>query len=276
MVPLKRKEEKTDMASYKTLIVEEKNGIVRVTLNRPDQLNALTAEMYQELGKVIDEMETNPAFRALIITGAGRYFCAGGDIPELLQATTSIEAIQKRERLAHGVVASLRRIKQPVIMAINGGAIGAGCSLALNGDLRVTSEKARFGVTFIRVGLVPDMGSIYNLVHLVGISKACELAFLADVIDAREAERIGLVNRVVAHDELDAVAHEWAARLVRSPSLALSLTKTALYRALNMDFFSELEDEINIQSLCLNSHDGKEGLKAFLEKREPIFESVSQ
>ena len=247
-----------------------------MTLNRPEKLNALSAEMYQELTKVIDEMESNPALKVLVITGAGRAFCAGADISELLQATTSMEAIRERLRLSHGLMARLRRMKQPIIMGINGDAIGGGCSIALNGDLRVASEKARFGLTFTRVGLALDMGSIYNLVHLVGISKACELAFLADVIDAREAERIGLVNRVVAHDELDAVAHEWAARLVRSPSLALSLTKTALYKALNMDFVSVLEDEINIQSLCLNSHNGKEGLKAFLEKREPIFESVSQ
>lgn len=263
------------MTSYRTLIVEEKNGIVWVTLNRPDRLNALTAEMYRELATVIDEMEGNPALRVLVITGAGRAFCAGADIPELLQATASIEAIQKRLRLSHGIGAGLRRLKQPVIMAINGDAIGGGCSLALNGDLRVASEKARFGLTFTRVGLALDLGSIYNIVRLVGIGKACELAFLADVIEAREAERIGLVNRVVAPEELHPVAEEWAARLARSPLLPLNLMKPALYRALNMDFFSELEDEINLQSLCLSSQDGKEGLRAFLEKRQPNFGQAS-
>ncbi len=264
------------MASYKTLIVEEKNGIVRLTLNRPDRLNTFNAEMYQELGKVIDEMESNPALRVLTITGAGRAFCAGADISELIPATTSIEAIQKRLRLSHGTLARLRRIKQPIIMAINGDAIGGGCALALNSDLRVASEKARFGLTFTRVGLIPDMGSIYNIVHLAGIGKACELTFLADIIDAREAERIGLVNRVVAPEELGPVVEEWAARLARSPSLALTLMKSALYKALNMDFFSELEDEINLQSICLNSQDGKEGLRAFLEKRQPVFGQVNQ
>ena len=259
------------MAGYNMLIVEEKDGIVRLTLNRPDRLNAFSAEMYHEMGKAIEEIENNPAFRVLVITGAGKAFCAGADIAELLQAAETVEGAEKREQLAHGLIARLRRIKQPIIMAINGDAIGGGCSLALMGDLKVASDKARFGITHMRVGLVPDLGSIYNLVHLVGIGKACELAFLSDIIDAREAERIGLVNRVVTPEELDSAVDEWAGRLARSPRLALNLLKPALYRAMNMDFFSELEDEINIQSLCLNSQDGREGLGAFLEKRKPVF-----
>lgn len=263
------------MASYETLIVEERNGIVWVTLNRPDKLNAFSAEMYQELATVIGEMESNHALRVLIITGAGRAFCAGAEISELLEASENIETIHRRLLLSHSIGAGLRRLRQPIIMAINGDAIGGGCSLALNGDLRVASEKARFGLTFTRVGLTPDLGSIYNIVHLVGIGKACELAFLADIIEAREAERIGLINRVVAPEDLHSVVEEWAARLARSPFLALNLMKPALYKALNMDFLAELEDEINLQSLCLSSQDGKEGLRAFLEKRQPNFGQVS-
>ena len=259
------------MAIYNTLIIEEKEGVARLTLNRPDRLNAFSAEMYHEMGKAIEQIESNPAFRVLVITGAGRAFCAGADIAELLEITETVEGAEKREQLAHGLIARLRRIKQPIIMAINGDAIGGGCSLALVGDLRVASDKARFGITHLRVGLVPDLGSIYNLVHLVGIAKACELAFLSGIIDAGEAGRIGMVNRVVPHEELDSAVDEWAGRLARSPRLALNLLKPALYRAINMDFFSELEDEINIQSLCLNSQDGREGLSAFLEKRKPVF-----
>jgi len=264
------------MTTYNTLIVEEKGGILRVTLNRPDRLNALSAEMYQEFGQVIVELESNVDLRVLIVTGAGRAFCAGADIRELIKATESIEAVQQRARLSHEIVARLRRIKQPIIMAINGDAIGGGCSLALHGDLKVASEKARFGLTFTRVGLALDMGSIHNLVRLVGVSKACELAFLADIIQAGEAERIGLVNRVVAPEELEPLVEEWATRLARAPLLPLRLMKPALYKAPNMDFFAELEDEINLQSICLASQDAKEGLTAFLEKRPPVFGQVSQ
>ena len=259
------------MTNYKTIIVEEKAGVVRLTLNRPDRLNAFNAEMYQEIGKAIDGLDSNPDFRVLVVTGAGRAFCAGADISELLQAAETVEGAEKREQLAHGLIARLRRIKKPIIMAINGDAIGGGGSLALVGDLRVASDKARFGITHLRVGLLPDLGSIYNLVNLVGIAKACELAFLSDIIDAGEAARIGLVNRVVAPEELDSAVAEWAGRLARSPRLALNLLKPALYRAMNMDFFSELEDEVNMQSLCLHSRDGREGLSAFLEKRKPVF-----
>jgi enoyl-CoA hydratase/carnithine racemase len=227
--------------------------------------------MYSELGKAFDKIEGDPTFRVLVIKGAGRAFCAGGDISELLAATISVESAQKRLRMSHAIASRMRGIKEPVIIAINGDAIGAGCTLALNGDLRIASEKARFGISFIRVGLAPEMGGIYNLPRLVGISKACELALLGRIIDAHEAEKIGLINRLVAADDLDAVVNEWATTLAQYPPLTLRLIKTALYKGLNMDFASELEDEINTESLCMNSHNGKEGLKAVLEKRQPVF-----
>jgi enoyl-CoA hydratase/carnithine racemase len=253
--------------------MDRQEGIVRLTLNRPEKLNALNKEMYVEIGKALDEMENDHDFRVLVIGGAGRAFCAGGDISELSDVHT-IEAAQKRLRTSHGVIARLRRIKQPIIMSINGDAVGGGCTLALNGDLRVAADKARFGISFIRVGLAPDLGGIYNLPRLVGISKACELAFLGDIINAQEAERIGLVNRVVPAEDLDTVVNEWATKLAQYSALTLSFVKSALYKGLHKDFVSELEDEINIQSLCLNSDDGKEGLRAFLEKRKPAFNSA--
>lgn len=259
------------MTQFSTIIFEKENGVATLTLNRPDKLNALNKEVYLEIGKAIDELENDSNFRVLVITGAGRAFSAGGDISELSEATRSIEAAQKRLRMSHPLVARIKKIKQPIIVSINGDAIGGGCSIALNGDLRIASEKARFGITFIRVGLAPDMGAIYNLPRLVGISKACELAFLGDIIDAHEAERIGLINRVVAPENLDTIVNEWATRLAQSPTLTLSLVKGALYKGLNMDFTSELEDEINLQSLCMNSEGGREGLRAFLEKRKPSF-----
>lgn len=259
------------MSDFKTIIFEEKEGVVRIMLNRPEQMNALNAEMYAELRSALDKVESSPAARVMVFTGAGPAFCAGGDIKELIQVISSVEAAQARLRMSHGLVSRLRNMKQPIIMVVNGSAVGAGCGLALSGDLIIASESAKFGATFLRVGLIPDMGSIYNLVRLAGLLKASELAFLADIIDARQAEKIGLVNRVVESQELDRVATEWAERLVRSPANSVALLKKALHRAQDLDFTAELENEINLQSLCLLSEDGQEGLRAFLEKRKPSF-----
>ena len=259
------------MAGYTTLILDKQDGVATITLNRPEKLNALNKDMYSDLGKVFDELEADPTFKVLVITGAGRAFCAGGDISQLSAVGSSVEAAQERLRMSHGVASRLKAIRQPIIMAINGDAIGGGCTLALNGDLRIASDNSRFGLSFIKVGLIPDMGGIYNLPRLVGIGKALELAFLGEIFDAREAERVGIINRVVAAEELDGVVKDWATRLSKLSSLTLSLIKSAMYKGLNMDFASELENEINVQTLCINSHGGKEGLSAFLEKRKPNF-----
>lgn len=257
--------------SYNAFLVNETDGVATITLNRPEKLNAMTADVYPELEDAVSALENNPAFRVLIITGAGRAFCAGGDIGQLLDAGKTVGTARKRLLPSHGFAAHLRRLKQPVITAVNGDAIGAGFSLALSGDLRIASDNARFGATFTRIGMAPDMGIMYHLVHSVGVNKAIELSFLADIIDAREAERIGLVNKVVAADQLETATREWATRLARTPTVPLSLMKPALYKALNSDFFSELENEINIQTVCFGSEDSKEGMTAFLEKRKPLF-----
>lgn len=256
---------------FNTLILEEKQNVLRIILNRPDKMNALNAEMYGELHGVLDGVERNPEYRVLIFTGSGKAFCAGGDISELFQAAATLEGAQGRLRMSHHLAMRMRGLKQPVIMAVNGAAVGAGFSLALNGDLIIASETARFGASFLRVGLTPDMGSIHNLVHLLGTSKACELSFMADIIDAKQAEKMGVVNKVVESEKLDEVADEWAEKMAQLPFQALSLLKKAIYKAQDMNFLAEIEDEINLQSLCLLSKDGKEGLKAFLEKRKPTF-----
>jgi len=260
-----------EQTEFNTLILEEKQNVLRIILNRPDKMNALNAEMYAELHRVLDRVERSPDCRVLIFTGSGKAFCAGGDIEELSQAAATLEGAQRRLRMSHHLAARLRALKQPVIMAVNGPAVGAGFSLALNGDLIIASETARFGASFLRVGLIPDLGCIHNLVHLLGTSKACELSFMADIIDARQAERMGVVNKVVESDKLNETADEWAEKMARLPFLPLSLLKKAIYKAQEMNFLAEIEDEINLQSLCLLSKDGQEGLKAFLEKRKPAF-----
>lgn len=256
---------------YDTLILEEKQNVLRIILNRPDKMNALNAQMYAELHSVLNMVERNPEWRVLIFTGAGKAFCAGADISELSQVAATLEDVQRRLRLSHDFAARLRGLKQPVIMAVNGAAAGAGFSLALNGDLIIASKTARFRASFLRVGLLPDMGSIHNLVHLLGTRKTCELTFMADIIDAGQAEKMGVINKVVEKDKLDELSDEWAQKMVELPFLALSLLKKAIYKAQAMNFLAEIEDEINLQSLCLLSKDGKEGLRAFLEKRKPDF-----
>jgi len=260
------------MTDFQTILFQCKDGVATITLNRPEKLNALNKQMYVELGVVLDSLERDASLKVVVVKGAGRAFCAGGDISQLSAAGTSVEASQERLRMSHRIASRLKGVRQPVIMAVNGDAIGGGCTLALNGDLRVAAAHSRFGLTFIHVGLVPDMGGLYNLPRLVGIGKALELALLGDIIDAKEAEKIGLVNRVVAAEELDDVVSGWAGRLSRLSSITLSLIKGALYKGLAMDFASELEDEINLQSLCVNSQAGREGLTAFLEKRKPRFD----
>ncbi|MBI2857720.1 MAG: enoyl-CoA hydratase/isomerase family protein [Chloroflexi bacterium] len=261
------------MADHKNILVEEDGGITRIVLNRPEKLNALSAETYGELLSVLGEIDQNPACRVLVVTGAGRAFCSGADIGELLEATATMDSIRKRLRFTHSLSACLRKLSQPVIMAVNGDAFGGGCSLALNGDIRIASDNARFGFTFNRVGLALDLGSVYNLVQLAGPSKALELYSLAAVLSAQEAKDIGLVNKVVAPDQLESTVREWASKIASGAQLPMRLMKPAIYQAANLDFNSELENEINIQSLCMAGPDAKEGLSAFLEKRKPVFGS---
>jgi len=259
------------VTEFKNLVIEETDGVVKLTLNRPDKLNALNMETYVELGKVLDRLENNSNFKALVVTGAGRAFCAGGDIRELVKVTESIDAAQKRLTFSHSLMGRMKNLRQPIIAAINGDTIGGGLSLALNCDLRIASENSRFGATFIKIGLVPDMGLIYNLARLIGTSKACELALLGGIINATEARQIGLINAVVAPDELSGAVETWSKKLASFSPLALRLTKEAIYKAENIDFQAELKSECHIQSICLNSDNGREGLKAFLEKRTPVF-----
>ena len=252
--------------SYECISYEQSKRIVKVILDRPEKLNALNSRMYAELNDALDRAENSKEFRVLIITGSGRAFCSGGDLSELENAVGSVEASQARLRMSHGIALRLKQLKQPIIVAVNGDAFGGGCTLALVGDLRVCSDKARFCLSFIKVGLVPDMGGIYNLPRLVGIGKACELSFFGNVIDAVEAERIGLVNKVVPEDEVDKVVSGWAKKLSESSETAIVLMKQALHKSLNMDFVAELEDEINIQTVCMNSSRAQEGIRAFLNK----------
>ncbi len=263
------------MSQYKDIIYEEENGFAIITLNRPDRLNAIGWAMRLELPKAFENVRRNDNVQALIVTGAGRAFCSGGDVkgqheramgkvPEEVAITELWEPI--------GSFASeLHKLEKLTIAAVNGVAMGAGMSIASLCDLRIASEKAKFGAVFNRVGLVPDCGLSYTLPRLVGVSKSIELMLLNEIIDAREAERIGFVNKVVPAEDLMKAAKEIASKIAAGAPIATRLTKQAVYFSLFNTLREQLHIESDMQRRCLNSQDQREAAQAFVEKRKPVF-----
>jgi len=256
---------------YKEIILKKEEGIATITLNRPEKLNAATDRMLEELLDAIGDVGQDDSLRVVVLTGAGRGFCAGIDLDHrLFRATTSVEGKKILEPFGR-VSYSLRNLPKPVIASVNGIAAGGGCGWALACDIRIASENARFTQAFVNVGLHPDCGCIYFVPQLVGVAKACELIFTGDIIDAEEAERIGLVNRVVPADQLEAATRELASRIAKGPPIALRLAKASIYQGLGMDLASVLEMEASALSVCLLTQDCKEGRAAIKEKRAPQF-----
>jgi len=259
---------------YGDLLLEKKDGIASITLNAPDKRNALTVKMRESLPLAVDEISKDDEVKVVIVTGAGRAFCAGGDI-ELMKAHLEGNVNQSRyERLQlvgyWGDV--FPKLDKPVIAAINGACVGGGFSLALSCDIRIASEVARFGSVFINIALVPDCGMTYFLPRIVGTSKALELMFTGELINATEAEQLGIVSQVVPSDELMKVTQELAARIAQQPPIALELTKRLVYRGIRDDIARQLDRETYAQQLCFQTSDFKESMLAFLEKRpQPHF-----
>ncbi len=252
------------------LIVDRHGGVVRLTLNRPDTMNAITGEMWGELEAVFTEVARRREDRVLVVTGAGQGFCSGADLggQNLENATGArLEHMRGVGRSA----AALRAIPKPTIAAVNGVAAGAGLNLALGCDLVIASDAARFSEIFVKRGLSIDYGGSWLLPRLVGIHKAKELAFLAEVITAAEAERVGIVNRVVPADQFAGAIDEIVGRLLRMAPIALSQTKHLLDQAFSVTFADAVEAEAVAQVVNLGSSDAVEALRAFMEKREPNF-----
>lgn len=263
---------------YKTIVLEKSEGIAILTLNRPRKLNAMDAQMMRELQAAIQDVGEDHEVRVLVITGAGSGFSTGGDVDSMRDAivSESWEETPALYRLQRGepwysIVLQVRRLLKPVIAAVNGIAVGGGLVLAMAADVRIASDKAAFSQMFARRGL-PDGASTYFLPKLVGIGKACELAFMGDVIDAKEAERIGLVNKVVPHQDLMKVTMQMATHIANGPAIALQLAKQALHRGfIATDLASHIEYELGALLMCTTTEDFKEGIRSFLEKREPTF-----
>jgi enoyl-CoA hydratase/carnithine racemase len=259
-----------------TLIVERADGVVTVTLNRPEKKNAINGPMWRELIDVFEEVADTPSDRVLVITGAGDGFCSGadlspGDNPDLATQDGGIGSTFRQMRVVGRAALRLHQLPQPSIAAVNGVAAGAGLNLALGCDLIVASERARFSEIFSKRGLNVDFGGSWLLPRLVGLHKAKELVFFADIIDAVEAERIGIVNRVVPADDLAKVAGELATRLAALPPIQLSISKKLLNQSFSVSMADALEFEDTAQAMNFASKDTSEAMLAFLQKREPKF-----
>ncbi|HEV8325045.1 MAG TPA: enoyl-CoA hydratase family protein [Myxococcota bacterium] len=256
------------------LKLEKADGVATLTLDRPDALNALTFDIYAALPELLRSLGADSAVRAVVLTGAGKGFCSGGSVHEIIKPLLERppREVYRFARMTCDVIEAMRALRRPIVAAVNGVAVGAGAILALASDLRLASQKARFGFLFNRVGLSgADMGACYLLPRVVGLGNATELLMRGNVIDAAEALRIGLVSRVVAPEALEAEARALALELARGPAFALGLTKEMLDRAFTMDLHAALEAEAQAQALCMTLPEFREGHDAFVEKRAPDF-----
>ncbi|HUQ48035.1 MAG TPA: enoyl-CoA hydratase-related protein [Gemmatimonadaceae bacterium] len=254
---------------YQFLTLAVENRIATLTLNRPDKLNALNDATIAELGQVIDEIRTRDDIAGLIVTGAGRAFVAGADISELSSQTPTIA--KARARAGQEVYRRFETSPKPVIAAVNGFALGGGCELALACHIRIASDKAKFGLPEVKLGTCPGYGGTQRLSRLIGKGRAIQLITTAEMIDAPEAWRIGLVNKVVAPDDLMSATLEMMNTILANGPLAVALCIEAVDRGLEMSLDEGLVLEANHFGVLAASEDMTEGMKAFLEKRAPVF-----
>ncbi len=256
--------------AFESIRFETDEAIATITLDRPAALNALTVAMKGELLRAFGLVGRDRSIRVVILTGAGRAFCAGQDLKERLEPDAAPLAVELRERY-NPIIRAMRGLDRPIVGAINGVAAGAGASLAFACDLRIAASEASFVLAFGRIGLVPDSGATWFLPRLVGASKAAELAMLGTTLSAADAERFGIVATVVPGETLATEAREMAARLAAMAPAALASTKRALDRAWSTDLERALDDEAHRQGVLGASRDHAEGMAAFLEKRPPRF-----
>jgi enoyl-CoA hydratase len=258
--------------TYQTLLYEKKDGIGIVTLNRPDKLNALNSTVYQELYDVFESIENDPEVRVVILTGAGeKAFAAGSDVAEM-QNMGPLE-VQKFMATIRKTSDFIYALTKPTIAAIPGYALGGGNELAMCCDLRIASEKARFGQPEISLGLIPGASGTQRLPRLIGAAKAKEMIFMGDMIDAATALNLGLVNKVVPPEKLMEEALAWATKLAGKSAPILAMAKAAINTGLDTDIASGLTVETKCNAICFSTYDRKEGMDAFLEKRKAVFKN---
>ena len=256
---------------YQTLNVERAGAIATITLNRPEARNALDLVMRRELLGALDEIEADELARVVVLTGAGGHFCAGGDVKTMRAKRQTAAEGRARVEALNRLVLRLVDFPRPTIAMVDGYAVGAGSNLALGCDLIVASDRAKFGEVFPKIGLVPDGGGTWLLSRVIGLARAKELIFTADIIDAAEAARIGLVNRVVPAAELASATRALAEKIAAGPPAVLKMAKHMVNRAATSDLASALDLEAFSQGIAIASEDHQEGLAAFFEKRPPAF-----
>src|SRR5262245_3691602 len=260
--------------TYESLIYEAKDGIATLTLNRPDRLNALGGTLRDDLFDAVTRSAADPEVRVMVVTGAGKGFCSGGDVKAMGEAKAGQRERPLIEKIAPSrdrTLLAMREAPQPIIAAVNGAAAGAGMNLALGCDVRIASTAAKFAQAFVKRGLHPDWGGTYFLPRIVGTAKACELIFTGEVIDAAEALRLGIVSAVHQPEDLMPAAHALARKIADGPPIAIRLAKRAIYHSLECDLRQGLEVETYAQNLCYETEDAAEGIRAFVEKRPPAF-----
>jgi enoyl-CoA hydratase/carnithine racemase len=262
------------MTDYKSLIYEVKDAIATLTLNRPERLNALGGTLRDDLYDAVLRASGDTDVRVIVVTGAGKGFCSGGDVKamnEVKQGRAERPLIDKVAPLRDRVLLAMRDAPQPVIAAVNGAAAGAGMNLALGCDIRLASTAAKFTQAFVKRGLHPDWGGTYFLPRIVGMAKACELIFTGEIIDAQTALGLGIVSAVHSPEELMPATYELARKIAAGPPIAIRLAKRALYHGLDVDLRSALEFETFAQNIASETEDAREGIRAFVEKRPAVF-----
>lgn len=271
--------------AYRALILQKEGPVAIITLNRPDAGNSFDFRLMEETDAVMRDVAKDKSVRAVILTGAGKYFSTGINLSMFTDAQGMVEkdggvedkiTVDDDQTYGKGTVVGavirMRSMNKAVIAAINGPTVGAGLSLVLGCDIRIASDKARFSMIFVKRGIAADTGGSFTLPHTVGVAKACEMILTGDMIDAAEAERIGLVNRVVPHDDLMKSARELAVKIAKNPPLAVAMAKADIYKAMQeKDLIKQMKREEKTQEVLINTEDFMEAATAFLEKREPVF-----
>jgi len=255
--------------TYEKILFTITDGVAMITLNRPDKLNSFDRQMALETIDALDRAKDDPSVRAVLITGSGRAFCAGQDLAEAIAPGTKIEEIISEQY--NPIVRRIRTLPKPVVAAVNGVAAGAGANIAYACDLALAAENANFIQSFINIGLIPDSGGTFTLPRLVGMQQAFGQMILAPKVSAKEAAEKGMIWKAIPDDTLMSEAAELSKRLATMPTKAIALTKDALNRSMGNDLNAQLDVENELQSIAGRSHDYDEGVKAFLEKRKPVY-----
>jgi 2-(1,2-epoxy-1,2-dihydrophenyl)acetyl-CoA isomerase len=257
---------------YETVLYEKDKGVATISLNRPEKLNAFDATMHEDLRAALDGAAADEEVRCIVLRGEGRGFSAGADLAQVVQEADGDPDLGEYLRRTYSrLVKRMAAIEKPIVAALHGPVYGAGVGIALACDLRTAAESAKFSVAFIKIGLMPDAGVTFFLPRVVGLGRAMEMSMLGDVIDAEEAYRIGLVNKLVAEDALAEETRKLGEHLAAMPTAALGRIKHALYASFETDLETALEGEAEGQTFCGYTRDHKEGVTAFFEKREARF-----